>query len=392
MPDSQPPPDADPSGTPDDLRKSLDRIAAALEKGNEKGEKKEGDDGDKKEGEGKEGKEGGEGDKKRGPSKKVIIIGVIVVLLILGVVLFLWLNSRDKVSTDDAYTTGHVHAVSSRVAATVDHVDVDDNDLVTEGQILVHLDPRDYVVSRDKARANVAQAEAQLLQAHASATQSEAAILQAQAQVAQQEAQVKQAETQLELARINFNRNKGLFQRDARAVAQSDVDTTQSNLGGQQAQLDAAHANLDAARANVQAQQASASATQANVKVGEANVGAARAGLADAELQLSYCEIHAPVGGRISKKNAEEGQRVAVGQALLSVVPENVWVLANFKETQLERIAVGQRVDVEIDALPHHDLPGHGRFDPGGYGGDVRAAAERTTPRATSPRSSSACP
>ena len=386
-----PPPANEPGGARDDLNQTLDRIAAALERRNEQGagdqaggSGKEGDgeqgqspkgDGDKPpEGEGKQPPEGGDDKKKDGkggdgkqedgkdgdkpkskkPSKKAILIGVVVVLLIVAAGVFFWLGSRNKVSTDDAYVTGHVHQVSARISGTVEGVDVDDNQIVEEGQVVVRLDPRDYLVARDRAAAALAQASSQALQARANVAQTAAAVIQAQAQVTQQQAQASQAQANLELAQINFNRNRGLYQRDAKAVAKADVDTTQSNLGAQQAQLDAARANVEAAKANVQAVQAQAVAAEANVNVAEANVGVARAGLADAELQLSYCRVLAPVGGKVSRKTVESGQRLSAGQALLAIVPENVWVLANFKETQLERLVVGQRVDVKVDALPHH--------------------------------------
>lgn len=382
MTDQSPSPSVESPQSQDKLRHTLDRLAAALEKGNErarhngaaeggdepegKGNEGEGGDKDKQEGDGKAEKADGEkkpdGDKKDGddkpeshkPSKKTIFIGVGIVLLLVAAGLFFWLRGRGKVSTNDAYVTGHVHQISARVAGTVEGVDVDDNQLVKEGQVVVRLDPRDLSVARERAAATLAQAESQALQARASVLQSQAAVTQAQAQVTQQQAQVALAAANLELAQINFNRNRGLFQRDARAVARADVDTTQGTLKAQESQLDAARANVEAARANVQALQAAAEASAANVKVSEANVAVARAGLADAELQLSYCQVVAPVGGKVSRRTVEAGQRLTPGQALLAIVPENVWVLANFKETQLEKIVVGQRVDITVDALPKH--------------------------------------
>ena len=212
-----------------------------------------------------------------------------------------WLHARNFESTDDAYTTTHVHEISARVSGTIEQVNVDDNQHVKGNDLLVALDPRDFQVALE-------QAEGQLLQRRAAASQAEANLTHAQE---------------------DYDRVIELSHKQV--VAKQDTD--------------AAIATLKNAKG------AMAGAT--------ADLAAAEAAKSNAELQLSYTKIIAPTDGIIGKKTAETGQRIQPGQALMAVVEQNVWVLANFKETQLARMRVGQHVVVHIDSIPGHDFSAH---------------------------------
>ena len=389
MPEINSSPNEAPPEQKDDLRQTLDRIANALEKRNEQAgkqgggedgkdgqkeggdEKKEGgDDKDKKEGEGddkdKDKKDGQ--DKKPGKLKRfftsalgIIITLVVLALLVIAAVALIHYEST-HVSTDDAYTTGHTHMVSPRVAGFVLERLVDDNQDVKAGQLLIKLDPKDYQVAVERATAELDQSNANVITAQAAVAQAKAGVEQAQAQVSQARAQTSQAGAQYQVAGVNYGRNSALFTKDTRAVAQADVDTTKSNLDASKGAFDAAKANTQASEANVDAAKAMEQNREAELVAARAAVETSQANLDNAQLQLSYCNVLAPVSGRVSKRTVEVGQQLSVGQALMSITPSEVWVLANFKETQLSHIRVGQTVNVPIDAFKDHG-PFLGRVD-----------------------------
>ncbi len=372
MTSSSPSPTDDPPEKKDDLRQTLDRIAVALEQRNAQAEKEEGDkdkkeegDKDKKEGgDDKDKKEGDDKDKKPSKAKHFFLspVGIILSLIVLaalviGTILLVDYEST-HVSTDDAYTTGHVHQVSPRVNGLVTEVWVDDNQQVRQGDLLVKLDVRDYEVSLARAQAGLDQSRAQVLQAQAAVGQAGAAVEQAEAQVAQARAQAAQADANFGVAGINFGRNNSLFTKDARAVSKADVDTTKSSLDATKAALDAAKANTQAGLANVDAAKSNKESREAELVVAQAQVENAQASYDDAKLQLSYCWVLAPCDGRVSRKTVETGFRLSAGQSVLAVTENVVWVLANLKETQLQKVRVGQRVKIPIDAYPKHPFTG----------------------------------
>ena len=380
MPDNQTSPNEIPREQKEDLRQTLDRIASALEKRNEQAgkkdggeegkkgeggdEKKEGSDESKKEGDDK-GKDG-QDDKGKKPGKLkrffTSFLGIVITLAVLTIlviaVLALVHYEKTHESTDDAYTTGHVHQISPRVPGLVIEVWVDDNQHVKQGDLLVKLDPRDYEVALQRNQANLDQAKAQVLQAQAAVVQADAGVQQAEAQVAQARAQVTQAGAQYQVAGVNYGRNSALFTKDTRAVAQSDVDTTKSNLDASKGGFEAAKANTQAAEANVNASKSIRQSREAELIVSQANVEAAQASVEDAKLQLSYCWVLAPCDGRVSRKTVETGFRLSAGQSVLAVTEDVIWVLANYKETQLEHVRVGQHVTIPIDMFKDHPFTG----------------------------------
>jgi len=280
----------------------------------------------------------------------VILTAVVVVAAIVG--LLYYLHSRHFEETDDAFIEGHVTAVSPRIAARVMEVHFNDNDDVRQGQLLVVFDPRDFAATLERAQAQLAQAQAQVLQAKAQAAQAKAQLAQALAQSTQRKAEV-------ELARINFGRNRSLAQRDLRAIAQQDVDSTRSILDGDAAALAAAQANIEAATANGEA-------AQATIVSSQANATAALASVHNAELQLSYTHLFAAVTGRIAGKQVEPGDYVEAATQLCSLVQPDCWITANFKETQLREMRVGQTVAVNVDAYPDRMLKARVQsFQPG---------------------------
>jgi membrane fusion protein (multidrug efflux system) len=323
-----------------------------------------------------------------------ILGGVVLIAAIIG--LFLYYHNRE--STDDAQIDGHITPIASKIYGKVANVLIDDNQAVKAGQVLVKIDPRDYQAAVDQAKAalelaesearsagvdvprtaeNVASgtssADAQLLGAQADVASAQATYEQAQtADLAYAQANVNKSMANAALAQADLARYKPLMERDEISkqqydAAKANADATASALKADQeklaqaqrnvevmkAQLDAAKARVMQARAGVEGaladkKQVGMRTADAQAKV--AKVAQARASLDAAQLNLSYTDVVAPVDGVATHKQVETGQIVQAGQGLLVVVPlQDVWVTANFKETQLRNMHAGQKAEVRVD-------------------------------------------
>ncbi|MEF9928475.1 MAG: HlyD family secretion protein [Massilia sp.] len=278
------------------------------------------------------------------PNKRVLIVVGLIALLAIGAGGRMWYRSSHFVETENAYVTGRMHQVSSRVAGVVTKVLVEDNQMVKAGDVLALLDPADQAVRVEQIQAQIASMEQQV-------KQSDAQLLQVRAQAGAAGAQVRQAEAQLLRARQDAERFGQLYNDTMKAVSKSEVDASSAARAGAVADVAARRDNAAAAQAQIGAAEAGRDVLKAEIKVLQAQ-------LKDARQQLAYNSIVAPVAGRIGRRSVEVGARVQPGQAMLAVVEDNVWVVANFKETQLGGLAPGQAVSLEVDALPDHHLVG----------------------------------
>ncbi|MGF6703048.1 membrane fusion protein (multidrug efflux system) [Paraburkholderia sp. MM5496-R1] len=313
---------------------------------------KRGDQGraDGKHGNGNNDKDNGDdGQQKKTPGKKpLIILGAVVILI--GIVGFVWwFATRNEVTTDDAYTDGNAITMAPKVSGYVVTLAVDDNQFVHKGDLLLVIDKRDYQAQVDQAKAQLGLAKAQL---NAAQVQLDIARVQYPAQYRQAKAQTSSAEANLREAQASWQRQHTV---DPRATTQQNVDTAD-------AQRQSANASLEQARA----QQRTASLVPQQLREAEAavderrqQVHQAEAQLQQAQLNLSYCEVRAPSDGWITRRNVQLGSFLTEGVSLFSIVTPQVWVTANFKESQLERIRPGEKVDVDVDAYPKLDLRGH---------------------------------
>ena len=272
---------------------------------------------------------------------------------------FLFLSYHYE-ETDNAYIVGHLHQISPQIDGQVKEVLVADNQFVQAGDALVRLDPLEFEIARQKAQAGLAQARAQETQAKAAAAQAQAQIAEAQARVSQAEAQLTETAAQLQLAQLTLNRQEQLMAHDG-ASTQADVDNARSTFSTAQASHAANQANLVAARASVGSAEAAQASAGAQAQAAAASVDVLEAALHDAERKLTYATITAPTAGLVGNKAVETGNRVLAGQILLGLAEPDVWIVANFKETQLPRIRLGQDVEFTIDALPGRTL--HGKVD-----------------------------
>ncbi|GAA5127767.1 HlyD family secretion protein [Luteolibacter yonseiensis] len=253
--------------------------------------------------------------------------------------------------TDDAYIEGHVHRIGAGVAGTLMEVMVDDNEEVESGQVLAKIDPLEFEIMERKAEAALQQAKAGVLQAEAKAAQARAAGTQADAAIAQARAEIQQGESREDLARTMMTRNNSLSQNNLRAISKADADQSQSDFAAAEAVVAAAKANLTSALAGKEASDAAIKAAEAAIAAARADIDVSQAAVCEAQRQQKLTSITAPTAGRVGNKNAETGSRVQVGQSLCAVVEEGYWIVGNFKETQLEKMQVGQSVDISVDAL-----------------------------------------
>jgi membrane fusion protein, multidrug efflux system len=253
-----------------------------------------------------------------------------------------WLHLRQYESTDDAFIQGHIIQLSPKVAAQVTRVLIDDNQEVNQGDVLIELDPRDFAVAVQQAQANEAAARGRLQQAQAQLTAAQAAVAQAHAQVVVAEATAVNAQADL-------HRYQSV---SANAVSRQQVDSAVAAARTANAQVDAARQQLAATHAQVAVATSQVATTAAEVEQAQAQVR-------QAQLNLSYTKIFAPAAGRVTQKTVEPGDYVQTGQALFALVPHDVWVVANFKETQLTAMRPGQPAQIVVDTYPHHPFKGH---------------------------------
>lgn len=324
--------------------------------------------------------------------KKAIffLAGIGILGLIVGI---LWYHySLSHISTDDAYVTGSIYALSFRVSGTVAQVNVHDNQLVEAGQVIAALDPTDYEVAYKQAQANLETLKARWTsaqlavpleydQTRARVNESSAGVGAYQKNLAEAGEQLKRAEEEtkslkalLNKAALDRDRFESLYK--ANAISKQQLDETQTQYQVAEARYNASLAGQQALRRTIESIQEQTNRAKAqvvlaetgsqSVKIREQAAKAARAELALAEarleqsrLQLEYTRLKAPARGHITKKNIEVGNQIQAGQPLMALVPlENLWIVANYKETQLTNVKPGQKVTIEVDTFSGESLKG----------------------------------
>ena len=304
-------------------------------------------DGDQKGGDKKDDGKGGKGDKKRS-RWPLVIVALVLLAAIIGAV-FYWYSTKDDETTDDAYTEGNAVTIAPKVAGYVVKRLVDDNSFVKAGDLMILIDQRDYINARDQAHANLDLARAQLQSAR---IDSEIAHVRFPAEKQQAQAQFDQARANLVNAQREDRRQRTV---DPRATTQTAIDQANTQAQSNSAATSSAQAQVQIASLVPQ----NIEATSTTVKQREAQVEQAEASLAQAELNLSYTEIRAPQDGYITRRNVDVGTYAQAGQQVFYLVSPYTWVVANFKETQLARMQVGQHVSLVVDAFPKLKLEGH---------------------------------
>jgi membrane fusion protein (multidrug efflux system) len=279
----------------------------------------------------------------------VIAGGILVVILLAAGGLFYWLSTRNLESTDDAYTDGRAIAIAPQVSGMVVSLDVTDNQFVKQGQPLIHIDRRQYQTDREQAEGALATARSQYAGQQFGA---EIARKNFPALLEQAQAQLANAKANLTRAQADYDRQRSLSKP---ATSQQEVDAATAALKQAQAQVMLAEAQVTQNSPVPQR----IGETDAQVGQLKGQVEQAQARLDQANLNLSWTVVAAPQDGWITKRNVEQGTYVAPGQQIFSIVAPEVWVTANFKESQLADMRKGQPVKIKIDAYPTLDLRGH---------------------------------
>ncbi|MDR3718620.1 MAG: HlyD family secretion protein [Bryobacteraceae bacterium] len=339
------------------------------------------------------------------PSRLRSILIVVLILAAAGG-FFAWRYFSARESTDDAQIEGHVHPIAARVGGTVINLAVQDNQWVEAGAVLAQLDPKDYQVALDRARADLAEAEAALAGSQTDVpitstntssvlTQSVAGVAESEASLTTTERTIAMAKARLDSARATVQQIQANYDRAAKdverfrtlvakeEVSQQQFDAAVAQADALKASLAAAQAQVVEAEANVRTQESSLNRDRAKLnqsvaaeqrahtgpqqvavaksraKSAEARVEIAKAAVAQAELNLQYTTIKAPVAGTVSNRSVELGQIIGPGQPLMAVIPtDDIWVVANFKETQLHKMKPGQKVAIAVD-VDGREYEGH---------------------------------
>lgn len=274
---------------------------------------------------------------------------MIVLLIVLGGTGAYYYSQRGEVSTDDAGINGRTVVLSPKVQGYVKALNVQDNQLVKAGDVLLEIDPTDYIVKRDRAKAALAAAQAA---ANASHSNLETATVSAPSTIDAAIAQVSSAQATWEKALADRQRMESLF--NAGACSSQQLDQAVATEKSARSALDQMRAGLHSANTApsvIAAAKGTSEQLQAQVKQAEVD-------LSQAENDLANTKIIAPIDGRITNRSVEIGNYVQVGSQLGSLVGTDLWVVANFKETQLEHMHPGQSVDIKIDAFPNVKLQG----------------------------------
>ncbi len=312
---------------------------------------------DSKEDKGKEddgredgGKNGQEAQNRRKSRRPLVItiVAIVALLLVAGGVYY-YLSSRGKASTDDAYTDGNIVAIAPQVSGQVISLDVNDNQFVHKGDPIIHIDPRQFTYSREQAKgaldANKAQVESQKLGVEIAKKNFPAGLQLAQANLVS-------AKAALVLQQQNYERQKSLPRQ---ATTQQEVDAATSNYQQAQAAVDQAQARL------IQAQPVQQNIGQSEVQINQlaGQAEQSQGQLDQADLNIEWSVVRAPQDGWVTRRNVNAGNFVSSGTQIMSLVTTDVWVTANFKETELDGMRPGQHVKIGVDAYPDLDLQGH---------------------------------
>jgi membrane fusion protein (multidrug efflux system) len=333
---------------------------------------------------------------------------LIAIVIVMAVATGVWLYATGgRETTDDAQVDAHVAQISARVSGTVLRVLVNDNQHIDANATLVEIDPRDYQIAVDKAKADVLDAEAAakaaqsnvpitftatagnvtsaqnaIEQAEAGINEAEKGVEAARARLAAASSRVREVEANSTRATRDVERLKGLLAKDEVSQQQYDaavaaaegqraaVDTAKSQVLEAETGIRTAESRLVQARSAVKTAEAGlrsaqtgpeqVAAIRSRAAAAEAHAQQARATLAQAELNLQHTSVKAPVAGIISRKSVEVGQNVQAGQPLMAIIPlDEVWVTANYKETQLQQMRPGQKATLKVDAIGGREFTGH---------------------------------
>jgi membrane fusion protein (multidrug efflux system) len=294
-----------------------------------------------------------DGGKEDGKDKKrtrwpLIVLGIVIVLAVIAG-LVIWFLTKDQESTDDAYTDGRAIMIAPQVSGQVMTLAVDDNWFVHKGDLIIALDPRQYRASLEQAEGQVTAIQAQLANARVALDKEKVT---APADLLSAEGKLAQAQAQLIQAKAEYRRQHAVQRA---ATSQQNIDRADASYQQAVGQVQQAEAGVQ--QASLVPQNIAQAAAQIDQLTGQ--LRQAQGNLAQAQINIGYTKVTAPQDGWITKRNVEVGNYVQTGTPVVAIVSPQIWITANFKENQLDRMRRGQRVEITVDAYPSLDLTGH---------------------------------
>ncbi len=290
-------------------------------------------------------------DERKHRRRSILIRSIFALVILVGAIAgtIYWFTTRNFESTDDAYTDGRAISIAPQVSGNVIALEVNDNQFVHKGDVLIRIDPRDYTTARDQAAGALAIAKGQLAGAEAGLAKARVTF---PADLDAAKAQLLIAQANLFNAQTQYHREHAI---DRQATTQQAVDSSTAALQQAEGQVKQAEAQVQEATPvpqNIDQAQAQRDQLDGTVKQ-------AAAALARAELNVGYTVVRAPQDGWVTRRNVEVGDYAQPGVTIMDLVSPQVWVTANFKETQLDRVRPGQKVSISVDAYPNLKLEGH---------------------------------
>jgi membrane fusion protein (multidrug efflux system) len=290
-------------------------------------------------------------DERKARRRKIVIRLIFLVILVVAAIgaFLYWFSTRNLIDTDDAFTDGRAISIAPRIAGRVTALLVNDNQRIKKGDVIIQLDPRDYQTALTRAAGQLAQAKAQLANAQLALDKASTTY---PAQLLSAQGSLEQAQGNLTNAQSDFRRQHAVSRA---ATTQQQVDQSTASLRQAEGQVKVAQAQVD-----------SASVVQQNIDQAKAQVDQLRGQVQQAQgqydqakLNVSYTTVRAPQDGWVTRRNVESGDYLTTGQTIMNLVAPDVWVTANFKENQLDRMRPDQVVDITVDAYPGLKLRGH---------------------------------
>jgi membrane fusion protein (multidrug efflux system) len=287
--------------------------------------------------------------------KRNVAFGILIVALVVGVVaLFFFLEyRRTHVTTDDAFVDGRIHIVASKVPGTVLALHVKDNQFVNKDEPVLDIDPVDYRVALQEAQANLEMEKARLTEVQSRVETTRKQLMEIRASLDASRSALKAQEALAWKADADLKRAEPLIKEQI--VTQEYYDQRKTNQDVAVAQVKSARENVNRLEGSVEAQKSLIRQMEAAVAPQQALIQQREALVEKAKLNLSYTKILAPASGYVTKRSAEVGNQVQAGQPLLAVVPlaqEQIWITANYKETELRDVKPGQKVEIKVDTYP----------------------------------------
>jgi len=298
---------------------------------------------------------GGKGNNKK---KKVSVIVFIALVLIGAVVIYFYLRYKaTHITTDDAYIEGHIHTIASKVSGTAKGIYVEDNQLVKKGDTLLEIDPADYDVKVKEASSILNKESAKLVEIDARIEASKRKLSEVNAAMKAAKANLELQEANLKLAEIDFKRAEKLYEKEA--IPEERYDNTKTGYEVAVSRTKAAAEQLKQAEMTIETQKALIKQAEASRPSQLSVIKEKEARLKAEELNYGYTKLLAPSDGYVTKKSVEIGNQIQAGQPLMALVPlDDIWIVANFKETQLEKVRPGQTVKVKVDTYPGKEFRG----------------------------------